>query len=346
MISTRPLPRSVRAFFLVAALSLVSLRGVRADPVSEMGAFSVFGNVDLGKLKEVTTKRGPEMSVGRDLSVQSCYVVPGPPAKALAALEQWDASRHRELQIYVHGDLSAVPNAASFSKLSGAPENSSVKALVGLTQKASPELQLTKDEGKRLGTASGAGGNGAMPEPAQTFWAGVLAERAQSFASGGAARQPGYDYTGQNIRPGEELVGLLQQQPKLRQQFAGFLNDAGVLGGKGSLKKDLYFELIDVDDQGALTLGSFSSKPVGGGFQAADVTYYASNGYYVGITLYQMWPVDVGGQPSTLVWRGDMISAASLASLHGVEKLASESAMMKDITKAVKLLKGDMAGER
>ena len=74
------------------------------------------------------------------------------------------------------------------------------------------------------------------------------------------------------------------------------------------------------------------------------MTYYASNGYYAGITLYQMWPVDVGGQPATLVWRGDMVSAPSLASLHGVERLASESAMMKDISKAVKLLKGDMAG--
>ena len=335
----------MRALLLVAAFSSGFLSGVRADPVGEMGAFSVFGNVDLTKLKEVTTKRGPEMSVGRDLSVQSCYVVPGPPAKALASLEQWDASRHRELQIYVHGDLPAAPTAANFSKLSGAPENGSVKALVVLTQKASTELQLSKDEAKRLGTAAGES-KGAMPEPVQSFWAGVLAARAQGFASGGAARQPGYDFTGQDIRPGEELAGLLRQQPKVRQQFAGFLGENGVLGGKGSLKKDLYFELIDVDDQGALTLGSFSSKPAGGGFQAADVTYYASNGYYAGITLYQMWPVDVAGQPSTLVWRGDMISAASLASLHGIERTASESAMMKDITKAVRLLKGDMAGER
>ena len=321
------------------------MAGAGADPVGEMGAFSVFGNVDLGKLKEVNTKRGPEMSVGRDLSVQSCYVVPGSPAQALNALAQWDASRHRELQIYVHGDLPASPNAASFAKLGGAPENSSVKVLVGLTQKSSPELQLTKDEAKRLASASGEG-KGALPEPVQTFWASVLAERAQSFASGGAARQPGYDFTGQDIHPGGELASMLGQQPKIRQQFASFLGDAGVLGGKGSLKKDLYFELIDVDDQGALTLGSFASKPAGSGFQAADVTYYASNGYYAGITLYQMWPVDVGGQPSTLVWRGDIISAPSLANLHGIEKTASESAMMKDITKAVRLLKGDMAGGR
>ena len=76
------------------------------------------------------------------------------------------------------------------------------------------------------------------------------------------------------------------------------------------------------------------------------MSYYASGGYYVALTLYQMWPVEVGGQPATLVWRGDLISSASLASLHGMEKLASESAMMKDVSKAVNLLRRDTAGSR
>lgn len=325
---------------LLCLLSVVSLSAmVRADPVAEMGAFSVFPNVDLNKLKtDVTTLRGPSMSVGRDLSVQSCYVVPGTPAQALAALQQWDASRHRELKIYVHGDLPAAPSPASFAKIGSAPENGGVRALMDKTAKANTELQLTKSDGSLLPAAS--------KEQFQTFWSNVLSARAKTFASGGAPALPAYDFTGQDIKPGDELAGLLRQQEKVRKQFSGFLGENGVLGGKGSLKKDLYFELIDVDDEGALTLGSFSSKPAGAGFQASDTTYYASNGYYAGITLYQMWPVDVGGQPSTLVWRGDMVSAASLASLHGVEKMASESAMMKDISKAVRLLKGDMAGGR
>jgi hypothetical protein len=56
-----------------------------------------------------------------------------------------------------------------------------------------------------------------------------------------------------------------------------------------------------------------------------------------------MWPVTVDGKASTLVWRGDMISSASLASLHGVERLGSESAMMKDISKAITLFRHDTA---
>ena len=334
----------MRAFLLVVAVLFALFVPVRADPVSELSAFSVFGNVDLNKLRDVETKRGPEMGVARDVSVQSCYVVPVPPAKALAALEQWDAARHRELQIYVHGDLPASPAPAGFgAKLAGAPDNGAVRALAALTEKRSQEMQLSADEALKDLPKDFPGNAKPFSEGVQAFWSKVLAARVQAFTSGGAAAGPDYGFTGQGIRPGEELAALLRQQEKVRKQFAGFLGEAGIVGGKGSLKKDLYFELIDVDDVSALTLGSFSSKPVGNGFQAADVTYYASNGYYALVTLYQMWPVDVGGTPSTLVWRGDMISAASLASLHGVEKLASESAMMKDVAKAVKLLKGDMA---
>jgi hypothetical protein len=56
-----------------------------------------------------------------------------------------------------------------------------------------------------------------------------------------------------------------------------------------------------------------------------------------------MWPVTVNGKTSTLVWRGDMISSASLATLRGVEKLGSESAMMKDVAKSITLFRKDSA---
>lgn len=333
----------MRHILFVSCLLAISAVHAQADPASELAAFSVFPTVDLAKLKsDVTTARGPTTSDGRHLSVQSCYVVPGTPAKALEALQQWDASRHRELKIYVHGDLPAAPAPASFAKLASAPDNAAVRSLATLTEKRGREMQISLEEALKHLPRDFEGSAKPLSEGIQAFWSKVLAARAQAFASGGAAAGPDYGFTGQGTKPGDELATLLRAQDKVRKQFAGFLSENGVLGGRGSLKKDLYFELIDVDDEGVLTLGSFSSKPVGAGFQASDVTYYASGGFYAGLTLYQMWPVDVGGQPATLVWRGDLISAASLASLHGVEKLASESAMMKDISKAVRLLKGDM----
>lgn len=313
---------------------------VAADPASELAAFSVFNNVDLNQLatSDVKTGHGPPMNTARFLSVQSCYVAPGSPAHHLEALRNWSPTQHRELKVFLHVDLPASPTAASFSKLKGAPDNGALRSLVSATQKQSADLQLSRDEAKKLSSASGTGG--AMPASVAAFWSDILSARAKSFVSGGASAQPPYDHSGQSIRPGEELSGLLREQEKVRKEFSGLIDNTEI-GHGGGLKPELYWELLEAEDQGVLTLGAFYSQANGGGVRAADALYYASSGYYVSLTLYQMWPVNVGGKESTLVWRGDMTSAASLADLHGVEKLASESAMMKEISKAISLFRRD-----
>ena len=319
----------------------------RADAVSELAAFSIFDKVDLAQLanSDVKTAHGPPMGNPRFLSVQSCYVASGSPAQQIEALRRWDPTRHRELKVFLHSDLPGNPSAANFSKLQNAPDNGPVRSFVSATQKLSPELQISKDEARKFSPA-GAGG-GAVPTAVAKFWSEVLAARTHSFSSGGTSAQPPYDHGGQAIRVSEELNGLLRQQEKIRRQFSGFLGNTGIGRGAGSLSPELYWELLDVDDQGVVSLGAYYNRGGGGGiYQAADVLYYASGGYYVALTLYQMWPVNVEGKASTLVWRGDMISAASLGSLHGVERLGSESVMMKDISKAVTLFRRDTSGSR
>ena len=96
-----------------------------------------------------------------------------------------------------------------------------------------------------------------------------------------------------------------------------------------------YWELNNTDNVAVATLGAFYSRTAADGAQAADTFYYASGSFYAALTLYQMWPVTVNGQSSTLIWRGDMVSSATLAELHGVERLGSESAMMKDVAKTI-----------
>jgi hypothetical protein len=314
-----------------------------ADPVAELASFSVFDKVDLKELStsDVKTSHGPPLSNPRFLSVQSCYVAPGTPAKQIQALRQWDPTRHRELKIFLHSDLPAAPSPGDFSKLKNAPDNGSVRALVNATVKLASDLQISRDEARRF-SGGGEKSSGAMPASVATFWAEVLSARARNFISGGTSAQPPYDHTSEAIKPGDELNGLLKQQEKIRRQFSGLLGETGIGRGGGSITPELYWELLDVDDQGVLTLGAaYSRAAAGGSYQQADVLYYASGGYYVALTLYQMWPVTVDGKPSTLIWRGDMISSASLASLHGVEKLASEGAMMKDISKAVTAFRRD-----
>ena len=294
---------------------------------------------------DVETAHGPPMGNPRFLSVQSCYVASGSPAQQIEALRRWDPTRHRELKVFLHSDLPGNPSAANFSKLQNAPDYGPVRSFVSATQKLSPELQISKDEAKKFSPADA--GGGAMPAAVAKFWSEVLAARTHSFSSSGTSAQPPYDHGGQAIRVSDELNGLLRQQEKIRRQFSGFLGNTGIGRGAGSLSPELYWELLDVDDQGVVSLGAYYNRGgAGGSYQAADVLYYASGGYYVALTLYQMWPVNVEGKASTLVWRGDMISAASLGSLHGVERLGSESVMMKDISKAVTLFRRDTSGPR
>ena len=332
----------------VLLLSLAASTIAAADPASELAGFSIFDKVDLNELakSDVKTAHGPPMGNPRFLSVQSCYVAPGTPAKQIEALRQWNPTKHRELKIFLHSDLPASPGPGDFSELKNAPDNGSVRALVNATLKLSSDLQISRDEAKKF-SSGGEKSSGAMPASVATFWAELLSNRARNFVSGGTSAQPPYDHTSEAIRPGDELNGLLKQQEKIRRQFSGLLGETGIGRSAGSLTPELYWELLDVDDQGVLTLGAaYNRGAAGGTYQQADALYYASGGYYVALTLYQMWPITADGKPSTLVWRGDMISSASLASLHGVEKLASESAMMKDIAKAVTAFRRDTSGGR
>ena len=327
---------------LLVSLLHLGLTIARADAVSELASFSIFDKIDLAQLakSDVKTAHGPPMRNPRFLAVQSCYVAPGSPAQQIEALRRWDATRHRELKVFLHVDLPSNPTPANFEKLKSAPDNASVRSFVAATQKLSSDLQVSKDEAKKF--SAGTRGGGAMPAPVAAFWADVLTARTKSFVSGGMAAEPPYDHAGPSIRASEEVNGLLREQEKIRRQFSGLLGATGIGRGAGSLRPELYWELLDVDDQGVVTLGaSYNRGGAGGIYQAADILYYASGGYYVALTLYQLWPVTAEGKPSTLVWRGDMISAASLGSLHGVERLGSESVMMKNITKAVTLFRRD-----
>ena len=323
------------ALIVSAGISIAS-----ADPASELSSFSIFDKAELGQLakSDAKTAHGPPMSNPRFLSVQSVYVMPGSPAQHLEAMRNWNPTEHREPKVYLHGDLPGSPSEAAFAKLKSAPDNAPVRAFANATTKMANELQLSREE-----AAKWKGGNGTLSSAGGDFWIGVLAARARAFSSGGTSAQPPYDHAGPAVRPGDELNGLLREQGKIRKQFAGLLESTGIGRGAGSLKPDLYWELLNADDVAVATLGAFYSRNAGGKVQAADTFYYASGGYYVTLTLHQMWPVDVNGKPHTLTWRGDMVSSASLSDLHGVEKLGSESAMMKDIAKSIALFRRESA---
>ena len=261
------------------------------------------------------------MSFPRGLAVESCYLIRKPLPKAIALHQQWSPLKHPDLKVWLHGELPAKPMPDDFRRLASAPTNGPVKALIAATEKfdaAKPGVNLSAEEAKVFGAGAG---------PWSGAWSGVLLARAQAFHAGGLARQPAYAWKGQSISAADELAHLLKEVPKVRAQFSGLV--AAVTGGSG--KTAHYWELFDVDGQAAFSLGATFEKTAAGGAQTADVQYYASGGYFVLATFYQMWPVEGG----TLVWRGDFIASPELGELRGMERMGSGAAMLKQIKQFV-----------
>ena len=328
----------MRAAGAIGLIIVFCVRAAFADPVSELAGFSAFPRADLAALSKAEAKPVRSSSGGRYLAVQTAYVVPQSPNEVLSRMQNWNPARHPELKVFLHGE-----STSDFSRLRNAPDNAAVRYLANATAQRSSDLQLSAAEMQQLAGTSAEGNPGGTIAGA---WSKILAARASAFASGGSAAQPPYENVNPPVRPNDELRGLLSGQEKVRKQFAGLLDATGIGRGGGG-KPDMYWELLNADEKGVLTLGATYNRQAGGGsIQMASARYYASGGYYAGVTLHQLWPVQVEGRDATLVWRGDMISSASVGGLRGIERIAAESTMIKDVGRAVSLFRRDLGGGR
>lgn len=309
--------RILKSGLLRAAAVLLSFAPIAAiaDPVSELASFSVFPRVDLALLakSEARPMRGAPMGNARFQAVETVWVAPGAPGQVAAAMRNVNPLRHPELKVLMQG------KGTNFSQLGNLPGSIAVQWLVNATQTKPAELQISKAEAARGGSFA-------------EFWSSVLGAR----SAAGVFGQPPYDHTGRSVRPGDEINALLAAQPKIKGRFGGLIGSRG----------EQSWELIEVESKGVFTLGASFSRTAGGGIQLGDATYYASGGFYAGLTFYQLWPVEVEGRSSTLVWRGDLVSSEELAGLRGVERMGSESAMIKNISRAVRIIRSDSGGSR
>jgi hypothetical protein len=326
------------------SVALIAFPGfVHADPISDLRSVSVFKDADLSKLSggDILANRGPAMRFSRGLSVESAYIVRAPVKTTVGLLQQWNPTRHSELKVYISGDLSGR-GPSEFQSLSTAPGNSSVKAFVEATEKlpgVASKLQLNNAEVKEYVPGSE---TETMPASVVTFWSQVLAQRLKSFLSGGLSSQPVYQTTGGNIVPAEEIAALLKESPSARSQFGPLISSTAIGGGRGSVAPALYWQLFDVEGQAAVSLNAFYARPVGDGWQTADLGYYGSGGFYALVTFHQLWPIQVNGNDATLVWRVDLTSASALSELRGVERLGSGAAMMREVQKGIKAFLRDV----
>jgi hypothetical protein len=316
---------------------------VHADPISDLRSVSVFKDADLSKLSggDILANRGPAMRFSRGLSIESAYIVRAPVKTTVGLLQQWNPTRHSELKIYINGDLSGR-GPSEFQSLGAAPGNSSVKAFAEATEKLPGDpskLQLNNAEVKEYVPGSD---TETIPASVVTFWSQVLSQRVKSFLSGGLSSQPAYQTTGASIVPEEEVAALLKESPSARSQFGPLISSTAIGGGRGSVAPSLYWQLFDVEGQAAVSLDASYARPVGDGWQTADLGYYGSGGFYALITFHQLWPIQVNGKDATLVWRVDLTSASALSDLRGVERLGSGAAMMREVQKGIKAFLRDV----
>jgi hypothetical protein len=331
-------PRSVAAMvrvnLLALSLGVAALLAPRAgaDPVADVTKYSIFPQVDLSSLAggKILAKPVPGLS-GRDLMVQSVYVLRAPLAKAADLHKNWDAARHPELKVYVHHDFSTHVTPADFAQ--SVPGNGAVRKLDEATQKlpSMDDLQLSKAEA------------GAYKGTPRDFWSQILFKRASAYLGKGLSGLPGYDTSGGQIQPATEAARLLKEQPNVRALFRPIIEHSTLGGGAGSAPQAPYWELFDTSEGGiaGYSLGSASSVQGADSAQLLDLQFYASGGYYLYITLYQLWPVTVDGKPATLVWRVDAISTQSVADLGSFDRMGSGAAMSKEIQRMVNLFLRD-----
>ena len=318
---------------------------LHADPLAEVAAFSAL-KIDRAKLDKggiVSMPSSGMAGVPRGQCIESLFVVAAPAEKTIESLKEWNGTVHPELKVYLHGDLSSAPSPGEFKKLGSAPNNESVRAFVAATEKLSAnpaELQMNSAEAKDAPTKT-ARGAGIPPEMVN-FWGNLLEKRARAFQGGGVPAQPPYAVSGQKVAAAEEIAELLKAQPKIQSQFRAILAGTG-LGGKPSAKPSLYWELLDGEGTAMVSLGASFSSSTGKGGQAVDLQYYATGSYYALLTLHQVWPIELGATPASLVWRVDLLSSSSLANVKGIERKAAARALSIELERVIGCFQKDTA---
>ena len=318
-----------------------------ADPVAEIVSFSNFKDVDLKKLAkgDVISASGATMKFPRGLEVESLFVLPMPVAKANDAQQKWDGMKHSELKVYQHVDLPRRPAAQDFQRIASVPHNSSVANFITATEKLNPErpdLQMSAAEAKGIGKMEG-DAKGVMPPSVSAFWINLLHGRASAFLQGGLAGQPAYSGRSGTARPSDEAAELLRERPAIRKQFPSLVTT--MTGGAGG-NPALFYELFDVEGRAALSLGATYTRAAGESIQSGTVQFYSSDGFFVLLSITQMWPVQIDGKPATLAWRGDLLASSQLGDLRGIERSGASVAMRKEIQKNITDMVKDLSSQR
>jgi hypothetical protein len=122
------------------------------------------------------------------------------------------------------------------------------------------------------------------------------------------------------------------------------LRQSGVLSNAEpvTLSAFYYSGIYEANSRGTLTLGVVYLLPLGDHYQLLDAQYYVSGTYYTSVTLYEVWPAQTGDKPGALVWRGDFLTAPTLAYAKGFDRLAYGTIMLQELRKTIRCFQDDI----
>ncbi len=333
--------RRLAVFFTVGFWFVLSVAALAADPgpVESLKGFSDFQQVDLARLSngDVLSERGSLMDFPNGISSQTCFFVPLSAEETAKRLQLWDPSPHGELKAFAFHSLHVPCELADFQQLDFKTSQKPVRWLLDKIIASTParsDLNLSHAEAQEL---AGCVQKRADPRKVSECVAKLLLGRASAFQQKGLDGCQPYEVAGESVSPAVQLRTMLREQLTIAHEFSPILKKIGLLGNEtvSSWTPFYYWTLFDADYHGTINLGAVYQLPVGDHYQLADMDYYVTGNYYASATLFEVWPVQVRGQPGALVWRGDFFAAPMLAFTKGTERIAYGALMLQDIKKEI-----------
>jgi hypothetical protein len=310
----------------MAILFLSLLAGATGSPLwadgwRDVSSFSIFSEVDTEALTggSITGSRASVPDFAGALGVQTLFVMPQPVDQAATVIRTWDPTRHGDGPSQ-HVAWTGSPSAEIFAplKLNGGND----AWLVEQTKKAAEGgglLNLNQQDATKITL-------GGETDAVTAFWRGLLLSRAGLYQRGGLSGLPACDLNGHSFQPASNVKKLFSRIPSVTSRFQSLTQ--AVLNGN---PQSHYWEHSVVSRHGALVLGAIHGEET----RLIDIQYYVTSDYWVSITFYELWPVEAKGQPATLVWRGDYVLTPAALGAQGIERMAAENLLLKEVKRAV-----------
>jgi hypothetical protein len=300
------------------------------DPVETFRPWSAFGQLDLAKLARgrIETECNASMKFPRGISTQAVFVVAAPVETVVHTLLTSDPLRRPDSDVYQHRYFHNETDA-NFAHLRLDPKIAAVQRVLGALRKGH-ELQLSREERDRLP-------RDGSHEKAREFCAELLRERWLAAHRSELGVAGPYDLRA-------EIGSLLKAEPRIAQHFATLLAPFTHPGSLGAPAVE-YWDISNVNHTAALELGAIYQRTAEGCEQLLDVNYYASSGYLVSVTLYELVPIKLEGQSRTLAWQAVLVSAEALEGGFGLKRQIAARLMIGDVEESVRTLRQEAAAE-